>query len=218
MPEVRDLILVGGGGTCADVLALIRSINQFGQRFRVLGILDDGLSEGSLQFGLPVLGGILRQAEHTKVSFVDCLGSPLSYRRRPEILERAGFDLTRFETIIHPSVFLSEDVSIQPGSIIYPNAVLLSNVKVGAHVTILSSCVLNHDVQVGSWTIIASGVVLSGSVRLGRNCYIGAASAVKENIIIGDGSLVGLGSAVVNDVLKDTLVAGVPARYLRMVS
>jgi len=217
-PNMRDLVLVGGGGTCADVLALIRSINKFGQRYRVLGILDDGLSEGSLKFGLPVLGGIRYQAENEEFAFVDCLGSPSSYRRRSEILERAGLDLARFETLIHPSAFLSEDVTILPGSIVYPNVVILSNVKIGAHVTILSGCVINHDAQVGSWSILGSGVMLSGSVKLGSTCYVGAASAVKENIRIGDGSLVGLGSVVVHDVLKDTLVAGVPARYVRMVS
>ena len=215
MDTLRKLILIGGAGTSSDVLALIASINQVSQRYQVLGLVDDTLPIGSKHFGVPILGGLVDAINQDDVWFVDCLGSPSSYRGRQALFDRLGFDPERFETLIHPSTFFADNAQIGQGSILFPNVVVLSNVSIGHHVTVLSGSVLNHDVEVGDWSIMASGVILSGAVKVGRSCYLGAASVVREGISIGDGSLVGMGSAVIEDVTAESVVAGVPAQFLR---
>ncbi len=215
MSERRKLILVGGAGTSSDVLALIVSINRSAPRYQVLGLLDDALPAGSLRFGVPVLGGIAEGAYYDDAWFVDCLGSPRTYSKREALLERFGMGQVRFETLIHPSAILAEDVQIGPGCIVYPNVVVLSNVRIGQHVTVLSGSVLNHDVEVGDWSILGSGVMLSGAVKVGKACYLGAASSVREGVSIGRGSLVGMGAVVTGDIAADVVVAGVPAAVLR---
>jgi sugar O-acyltransferase (sialic acid O-acetyltransferase NeuD family) len=216
MRDVRKLILVGGAGTSADVLAIIGSINQVTPRYQVLGLLDDALTEGSLRYGVPVLGGVSDGAHCAPDAwFVDCLGSPRSYLRRESLLVQRGFDLSRFETLIHPSVVLAADAQVGSGCVLFPHVVVLANVRIGQHVTVLSGSVLNHDVRLGDWSILASGVMLSGAVSVGRACYLGAASAVREGVTIGDGTLVGMGSAVIHDIDAGLVVAGVPARVLR---
>jgi sugar O-acyltransferase (sialic acid O-acetyltransferase NeuD family) len=217
MGDIRKLVLVGGAGTSSDVLALIKSINSASMRYEVVGLLDDGIAEGMLRFGVPVLGPIANWKFLRDAWFVDCLGSPRSYRQRKELLERHSMLTAQFVTLIHPSAMIADDVQIGLGSIIYPNVVVLSNVKIGQHVTILSGTVLNHDVNVGDWSILGSGVMLSGAVKVGRACYLGTSCSVREGASIGDGSLVGMGAAVTENIEADVVVAGVPAKILRSV-
>lgn len=215
MSTLKKLVLVGGAGTSSDVLALIASINRVSMRYQVAGLLDDAIPEGVLRFGVPVLGPISNWKSLGNAWFVDCLGSPRSYRKREELLERHGMLPNQFETLIHPSAIVADDVQVGQGSIIYPNVVALSNVQIGQHVTILSGTVLNHNVEVGDWSILGSGVMLSGAVKVGRTCYLGTSCSVREAVAIGDGSLVGMGAAVTANVEADVVVAGVPARFVR---
>lgn len=218
MKDLQKLVLVGGGGTSSDVIALILSINKDSPRYEILGLLDDGSPVGTMRFGFPVLGGLHANTSFAEdVHFVDCLGSTRSYLKREAILNNAGFNLDRFETIIHPSIFIAEDAKIGLGTIIYPNVVVLSNVTIGKHVIILAGSVLNHDVSVGDWSILASGVMLSGAVKIESTCYLGSASCVREGIHIHSGALIGMGAAVIQNVSANQVVAGVPARAIRNV-
>ena len=214
MAPTSKLVLVGGGGTSADVLTIIAAINSVRPRYEVMGILDDALPSGSVRWGIPVLGG-LALAAPPDVRFVDCLGSPRSFRGREALYARFGFDPDRFETLVHPAAVVAADARLGTGAIVYPNTVVLSGVEVGSRVTILAGCVLNHETQVGDWSILASGVMVSGAVRIGRACYLGVASSVREGIAIGDGALVAMGSAVTRDVEPGSSVGGVPAKPLR---
>jgi sugar O-acyltransferase (sialic acid O-acetyltransferase NeuD family) len=216
MSHVKNLVLVGGGGTSADVLALIESINQIQPRYRVLGLLDDASNLiGTERFGIKVLGSLADGSRLADVSFVDCLGSPASYMRREEILRDCGFDPQRFETVIHPAAYVAGSAQLGSGCILYPNVVVLSGVVLGAHVTVLANTVLNHEAIVGEYSILASGVNVSGRVRIGRSAYIGCGSSLREGITVGDGALIGLGSTVVRDVAAGSVVVGNPARPLR---
>ena len=209
-----QLVLVGGGGTTADVLSIIESINRIAPTYCVLGLLDDALEPGSSRYGTAVLGGIGSKVDGD-FSFVDCLGSPSSHTRREALLQDRGFDPEAFETIIHPSACISRQAVVGSGCIVYPNVVILSGVRLESHVTVLANCVLNHGVSVGAYSILASGVNLSGRVRVGRGAYIGCGASLREGVTVGDGSLVGLGSTVIRDVLGGTVVAGNPARPIR---
>ena len=58
MKDIIKLILVGGSGTCRDVIELIKSINKKLFRYKILGILDDSIPLGKLNNGVKVLGPI----------------------------------------------------------------------------------------------------------------------------------------------------------------
>jgi len=216
MKDLQKLVLVGGGGTSSDVIALILSINKDSPRYEILGLLDDGCPVGTMRSGFPVLGGLNANTSFAEdVHFVDCLGSTRSYLKREAILNNAGFNLDRFETIIHPSAFIATNAQIGLGTIVYPNVVVLSNVIIYQHVIVLSGVVLNHDVSIGDWSIVASGAMLSGAVKIGRTCYLGSGSSIREGIKIHEGSLIAMGAAVVTDVAEYQVMAGVPAKVLR---
>lgn len=212
---MTDLILVGAGGTCADVLAIIEALNAREPRFRCLGLLDDNPAlQGASRYGLPVLGPLVAPVGHAHAAFVDCLGSPRNHSRREALLLERGLPPEQFQTLVAPSAFVAPSCRLGAGCIVYPNVVLMAGVTLGAHVTVLANTVMNHEVHVGDFSIVASGVNLSGGVRVGRACYLGAGSSLIQEVAVGDGALVGMGSVVIRDVAPGTVVVGNPARPL----
>ena len=210
----QDVIILGAGGTGGDILDWFAELSAQGLVYRPKGFLDDDERKwGTEVRSLPVLGPLRSALEYPSARFVDALGSPSNFARRPDLLSAIPED--RFLTLVHPRAHLSRTVQIGSGSLVYPHVTVSSSVRIGRHVTILANVVVNHDTVIGDYSIVASAASLSGGVRIGTCCYIGAGSHVIQGGVVGDGSLVGMGSVVIREVPPRTVVVGNPARVLR---
>jgi len=210
------IVIMGAGGTTADVLSIIDDINREKRRYTCVGVLDDDRSLwGKERFGVKVLGSLQQAARLRDVRFINCLGSPANFWKRGAVLTRTGIPLGRFETLVHPTASLARTSRIGNGTVLYPNVVVMANVRIGNHVTVLASTVMNHDVVVEDLCIITSGVNISGRVRIGRGSYIGSGATLIQDLVVGEHALVGMGSVVTREVAPRTVVAGNPAAYLR---
>jgi len=212
----EDLIILGAGGTAREVLAWLVDFAAAGAPRRCLGLLDDDPAlRGSSVGGVPVVGEIRDAGRWPHASWVDALGGPRSFRRRPEIVARAGTGDGRFATLVHPRAYVSSAATIGLGSLVFPHATIGAGARLGRHVVVLPGAVVSHDAQVGDFTIVASGALVSGGVSIGTACYIGTGSATRDGVVVGDGALVGMGAVVRSDVAPGDVVVGNPAAPLR---
>lgn len=125
---------------------------------------------------------------------------------------------------------------------IEPGAIIREQVSIGDSAVIMMGAVLNIGAVVGEGTMIDMGAILGGRATVGKHCHIGAgavlagviepASAtpvvieddvlvganavVIEGVRVGRGAVVAAGAVVIQDVPENAVVAGCPARIVKM--
>ena len=125
---------------------------------------------------------------------------------------------------------------------IAPGAIIREQVAIGKNAVIMMGAILNIGAIVGEGTMIDMGAVLGGRATVGNNCHVGAgavlagvvepASAVpvvvEDNVLIGanavviegcrigEGAVGAAGAVVVSDVPAGAVVAGCPAKIIKM--
>lgn len=107
------------------------------------------------------------------------------------------------------------------------------NIHLGKNVFINSGCRFQDQggIYIGDNALIGHNVVLAtlnheenpkkrgnliaAPIRIGNDVWIGSNVTVTPGVTIGNGAIVGAGAVVTRDVGENTIVAGVPAKYIR---
>jgi tetrahydrodipicolinate N-acetyltransferase len=134
-------------------------------------------------------------------------------------------DLTKYNARIEPGAIIRDLVEIGDNCVIMMGAVLNIGAIIGARTMIDMNVVVGGRAIVGKDSHIGAGTVLAGVIEppnanpviVGDNVLIGANAVVLEGIKVGNGAVVAAGSVVVKDVEENTVVAGVPAKVIKMV-
>ena len=154
---------------------------------------------------------------------------------------KAAIDHVEIENDCRNSAIPMLDLKDIPARI-EPGAVIREQVEIGKNAVIMMGAILNIGAVVGEGTMIEMGAVLGGRATVGKNCHVGAgavlagviepASAtpviVEDNVLIGANAVViegcrighdavvAAGAVVVGDVAPNTVVAGCPARVIKV--
>ena len=157
------------------------------------------------------------------------------------VLEQNEFEHVEIENNCRNSAIPMLNLKNIPARI-EPGAIIREQVQIGKNAVIMMGAILNIGAVVGEGTMIDMGAVLGGRATVGKNCHIGAgtvlagviepASAtpviVEDNVLIGANAVViegcrighdavvAAGAVVIGDVAPNTVVAGCPARVIKM--
>ncbi len=211
-----NLIILGARGSATSVIeAVLRTNDLRGERYRLVGILDDlPENRGSATLGVPVLGAIDQAAQYSDCMFVNAIFSIASFRKVPEVIKRTGVPIERFVTIVDPTAVVSRAARIGRGCCIMACAYVAANTTVGDHVLVSPHVAVNHDASLGSCIGIASGVHINGHARVDDNVLIGGGAMIAPHVTIGASAVVGMGAVVLGDVPSGQVYAGNPARHV----
>jgi sugar O-acyltransferase (sialic acid O-acetyltransferase NeuD family) len=222
--QATPLILLGYGGNVVDVIDMVDDLNDAagssGRRYEVLGFLDprDEL-QGQERNGLPVLGRLPDAGRYVEryadVRFTTWIGRSDTYHLRPERIASLGVPHERFETIVHPTTYVSRRATIGRGALIFQQCTISNQAIVGDHVVLLPQTVVSHDCVLGDYAVATSACIVGSEAKVGRNAYLGTGCSMLPGVKIGEGSLVGVGSVVLRDVEPNKVVVGNPSRVLR---
>ncbi len=152
-------------------------------------------------------------------SIASLLPATRSFRIKALILQLGGVK-AHISARIHSSVkFDNEHVSIGQHTWIGGGSRIIGHKN--ARVTIGNFCDIGPECLIitGSHKIGSkerrAGEGVSNPISISNGTWIGARSSILGGVNIGSGCVIAAGSVVIKDVPKDTMVGGVPAKFIK---
>lgn len=201
----EPIVIVGCGGHGREIFGIITAC---GDRWRVLGFVDDAPGETNLRrverLGSRVLGPVAA-LDDLDARYVIGIGDP-RIRARIAVPGRPA------ATLVHPAATVGLETTLGEGVVLFPGARVTTNVTLGRHVHLNQNATVGHDSVLEDFVQVNPLAAVSGDCRIGEAALIGTTAAVLQGLTVGARATVGAGACVVRDVAPATVVKGVPAR------
>lgn len=133
-------------------------------------------------------------------------------------------DIKHINARIEPGAIIRDQVSIGDNAVIMMGAVINIGAEIGDGTMIDMGAVLGGRAIVGENSHIGANAVLAGviepasadPVKIGNNVTVGANVVVLEGVQVGDNAVIGAGAVVTKNVEPGAVMAGVPAKVLKI--
>jgi serine O-acetyltransferase len=122
-----------------------------------------------------------------------------------KIIRRMAFFLY-FRTQFKFGVEINPITDIKEGLFLpHPNGIVIyAKAKIGKNCTILQQVTIGNNIRKG----------IDGIANIGDNVSIGAGAKIIGNCEIGNNIIIGANAVVVKDIIDNSVVAGIPAKFI----
>ena len=213
-PIPKNLVILGAGAHGKVLVDLVQQMSGF----RLVGLLDDDPAKiGTSVLGSPVLGPIQQLQSLSRQAHI----SSVTLGTGDNCLRRGWFDAVRkakleAATLVHPSAIISRHVKLGVGVVALAAVVVNAGAVISDDVCLNTGCRIDHDCKLGKHSHIFPSATLTGGVEVGPYATVGAGAVIHPYRKIGCNAYVGAGAVVTADVGDNEVVAGNPARLLRV--
>lgn len=204
-----------GAGTYGEVyLAYLQEAGV-----NIVGFLDDDPKYLNQSVrGISVLGSISKMETLMATHGIEAVYCPLGNNKlRVKFLEYARALGYKTPNYIHPSVIISPNVTIGEGVYILIGTTIMPHTIIKDYVMISMGVHLAHHCVMDEGVFLSTGCNFGASIHAKRFAYCGISSTIMTGIHeLGEDCLVGAGAVVIHDVPDRAVMAGVPAKVLRI--
>ncbi|MEE1129081.1 MAG: sugar O-acetyltransferase [Methanobrevibacter sp.] len=114
-----------------------------------------------------------------------------------------------FTTDFGKNIHLGDNVFINSGCRFQDQGgIFIGNNALIGHNVVLAT--LNHEENPKK-----RGNLIPAPIKIGNDVWIGSNATILAGVTIGDGAIIAAGAVVTRDVAENTIVGGVPAKYIR---
>ena len=123
-----------------------------------------------------------------------------------------------FDSYIHPSVIVHDDVSFGDNCIILDYVSIHPGCRVGNSTFISSNVNIGHDCNIGPSNWINGGVMVAGGCDIGKGCFFGVNSSVGQGVRMGARNFVAANTLINKDTKDDEVFVSEPGQLFRLKS
>ncbi|WGE67655.1 acetyltransferase [Actinobacillus equuli subsp. haemolyticus] len=117
--------------------------------------------------------------------------------------------------VIDKTAIVSNRSQLGKGVFVGKMAIVNAGVTVGDNVVINTKALVEHGCFIGNHCNISTNTTLNGDVIVEDFAFVGSSSVVNGQLRIGEKAMVASGAVVIRNVEPRTVVAGVPAKFIK---
>lgn len=207
------MVIIGAGGQARVVYEIL----QHSKNMEVVAFIDN-VTRGSEEkiMEIPVIGdhSLLPSLIKEGIKgYIIAIGDNKIRARYFTYFKKMGLDPIN---AIHPTAHISHNATLGKGVVISTDATITTNAKIGDDVIINTGAIIEHEDVIEHHVHIGPGTAIAGRVTIKKGAFVGIGCVVKEYVTIGENAIVGAGSVVLDDIPKNAVAVGSPAKVIKI--
>ena len=202
---MKKIIIVGGGGHALSLLEMTPNRDIF------LGYSDCKSVDA---MPLKYLGSdeeVLKKYSPSDYEVIHAVvyTGDVNLKLRTRLINK--YQCYKGAILIAESAIISPNSTIGEGTVVLHKAVL-NRAFIGKHCVVNTGVIVEHGVTIANNAFLGSSSVVCGDSTIGNNVFIGAGCIIRDGVSICDNAIIGMGSVVTNNITKEGVYIGSPAK------